>query len=221
MDNSNEIKAILVGKSGVGKTNLINTCGGFPFNSSSTPTTTNTFIQKRFTIDKKEYIINLWDTMGQEQYLSINKIFYKGAEIVIFVFDITDKESLYDIDNWIKTIKEEIGSNFVCGIVGNKKDLFLKEQVNEEEAAKYAKSKGIKCKILSCKTSPNAFPDFLKQIITEPMCENKLKSDNEGKNSNYVRQNSNMTVLNRKRGVTIKLQKTEKKQENKGNKWFC
>ena len=229
LDNSDEIKAIIVGKSGVGKTCLINTCAGFKFDSSSTPTMNNSFLQKKFIINKKEYIINLWDTISQEAYNSVNRLFYRNAEIVIFVFDVTNKESLEQVDYWIGLVKEELGTNFVCGIVGNKNDLFLDAKISEEEANDFAQKRGMKCQFVSAKTDPERFSEFLKKLITEPVSANRLKDpkDNNGNNNSN---NINMTLLNKKRGNSIRLESQKKakgdnnKHKNNNNSksfWFC
>lgn len=202
-NNNNEIKAIIIGSSGVGKTNLMNTCAGDDFNPNSTSNMNCTFRQVSFNIKNKNYIINLWDTAGQEVYKSISKIFYKKAEIVIFVFDITKKKSLIEIDDWIKIVKEELGNNFICGLIGNKIDLFLDQKVSEEEAKEFAKKRGMQCQLVSAKTSPNKFKEFLKKLITEPISVNKLKDpkDNDKRDSK-----SSITLLTRKRGNSIKLE---------------
>jgi small GTP-binding protein len=223
-DNSNEIKAILVGQSGVGKTNLIQTCIGEKFDSCSAPTMYCSFRQKRFNIQEKEYIVNLWDTCGQEFYKSINQMFYRNAEIVIFVFDITKKASLIDIDNWITIVKEELGTNITCGLVGNKKDLFLNAQVDEDEAIEFAKKRGMQCKYVSAKTEPKSFSEFLQKLMTDPISANKLKDPTDN-TENII--NNNLTLLNKKRGMTIKLVHNKSdKNITIGNKkskffWFC
>ena len=210
MSNNDEIKAILVGKSGVGKTNLINTCAGDKFDPSTTPNITTNLRQKKFEINNKEYVINLWDTMGQETYLSINKIFFKGAEIVIFVFDITKKDSFDKLDFWIENVVEILGTDFACGIVGNKNDLFLEAEVTEEEVKKYANSKGIKYKLVSAKTDPESFSEFLEILIKEPMNKNKLKkskNDNKDNKDNKEKElnNDNENFTTRKKENSIKL----------------
>ena len=210
MSNNDEIKAILVGKSGVGKTNLINTCAGDKFDPSTTPNITTNLRQKKFEINNKEYVINLWDTMGQETYLSINKIFFKGAEIVIFVYDITKKDSFDALDFWIKNVVEILGTDFACGIVGNKNDLFLEAEVTEEEVKKYADSKGIKFKLVSAKTDPERFSEFLEILIKEPMNKNKLKkskNDNKDNKDNKEKElnNDNENFTTRKKENSIKL----------------
>ena len=162
-----QIKAILLGNSGVGKTNLINTCVGMEFDHGTIPTTSGAFVQKNIKIDDKEYIINLWDTAGQETYKSLTKIFLKKSQIVIFVYDITDLKSFKDLESWIKISEEMIDNDFVSAIVGNKIDLYMIEQVNEETARKYAESKGMLFQLVSAKDNPKSFSNFLKELIEE------------------------------------------------------
>ena len=215
IDNNDEIKAILVGKPGVGKTNLINTCAGFKFCLNSTPTMASTFVQKKFYINNKEYTVNLWDTISQEHYDSISRIFYKNSEIVVFVFDITKKDSLEDLDRWIRIIREELGTNFVCGIVGNKNDLFLESQVTEEEANEFAQKRGMKCQFVSAKTDPDRFSEFLEKLITEPISANKLRDPKDTNNNDS--NNTKMTVLTKKRGHSILLKPEKKLNNDKDN----
>ena len=162
-----QIKAILLGNSGVGKTNLINTCVGMEFDHGTIPTTSGAFVQKNIKIDDKEYIINLWDTAGQETYKSLTKIFLKKSKIVIFVYDITDLKSFKDLESWIKISEEMIDNDFVSAIVGNKIDLYMIEQVNEETARKYAESKGMLFQLVSAKDNPKSFSNFLKELVEE------------------------------------------------------
>ena len=79
MDNNGEeeIKVILIGESGTGKTSLINATMGLKFKEHLESTTTNSFSSKKVTINNKEYILNLWDTIGQEKFRSLTKIFIK------------------------------------------------------------------------------------------------------------------------------------------------
>ena len=87
-----EIKVILIGESGTGKTSLINATMGLKFKESVESTTTNSFSSKTVTIDNKDYVLNLWDTIGQEKFRALTKIFIKDSKIVILVYDITRKE---------------------------------------------------------------------------------------------------------------------------------
>ena len=167
MEKRIEIKAILLGNSGVGKTNIINTCVGLNFESGNNPTSSGSFVSKNIKLKDKSYIINLWDTAGQERYKSITKIFLKKSEIVFFVYDITDKKSFIDLQEWIDICKEMIDNEYVGAIVGNKIDLYLNEQVNEDEALKFAENNGLLFKLISAKKEPKVFVTFLKELIEE------------------------------------------------------
>ena len=163
-----EIKTILIGNSGVGKTNLINTSVGLNFDEESFATTSSTFVQKRMTINNKEYILNIWDTAGQEMYESITKIFLKNAQIVVFVYSITDLQSFNNLEKWMELCKEMIDNDYVSGIVGNKKDLYKEEeQVTEEDGKKFAESKRMKFKLVSAKNNSESFDDFLEELLGE------------------------------------------------------
>ena len=164
-ENEIELKVILVGSSGVGKTNLISVCVGHSFDSKSKPTNCPSLLQKRLIINDYQYVINLWDTMGQEAFKSISKLFFREAQIVIFVYDITSKESFKNLEEWIQMANETISNPFISGIVGNKNDLYLQSEVDEVEARKYAENKEMKFKLVSAKEDPRSFEDFLIELI--------------------------------------------------------
>jgi len=167
MENKIEIKAILLGNAGVGKTNLINTCVGLNFENGNIPTTSGSFISKNIKLKDKNYIINLWDTAGQERYKSITKIFLKKSEIVFFVYDITDLKSFKDLEIWVDMCKEMIDNEYVGAVIGNKMDLYMNEQVKEEEAKAFAETRGFLFKLVSAKKEPKVFVNFLNELIDE------------------------------------------------------
>ena len=87
--------------------------------------------------------LDIWDTVGQERYRSLTKIFFQGAKMVILVYDITIKEIFDSLKkNWYPLIKETSDPNVLIGIAGNKSDLYDNEDVPEEEAREFAKSIG-------------------------------------------------------------------------------
>ena len=164
-ENSVEIKVILVGNSGVGKTNLISVSIGKRFNTESKPTNCASLLQKNIIINNLNYKINLWDTMGQEAYKGISKLFFRDSQIVIFVYDITSKDSFNNLEEWIKMANDIINGDYISGIAGNKNDLYLQAEVKEEEAKQYANSKQMKFKLVSAKSDPKSFDDFLIDLI--------------------------------------------------------
>ena len=166
-NNSNLIKVILVGDSGTGKTQLITVAAGFEFNSTSLTTTSCSYVQIKLQKNKKEYKINLWDTIGQEKYRSLTKIFLKDSKIVIFVYDITNRATFESLKFWKKTIDDVLGNGPVLGVVGNKIDLYYDEKVKEEEGEEYANSIGAKFLITSAKNDSKAFSIFIEQTLED------------------------------------------------------
>jgi len=177
-EDEEEIKVILVGEMGTGKTSLINTAIGLQFQEKLASTTTNSIMNKIMKINGKTYSINLWDTIGQEKYRSLTKIFMKGAKIVIFVYDITSLNTFKELNYWFDSTKDIINEQTVMGIVGNKSDLFLKEEVKETDARKLAKEKGFEFALTSAKNS-TMFCEFLEKLIKKYLGEEIDDEDND------------------------------------------
>ena len=201
-EDEGTIKLILLGNSGVGKTSLIKSISGINPNKTEEATLSAYYLQKPFKIEDKEYLIDLWDTAGQEAYLGVTKLFFKGSQIIIFVYDITVKNSFNSLTEWIKNVKEIVENDYVCGIIGNKSDLFLKSQVSNEEAKKLAESEGYKFKLASAVNDPKSFEDLIFELFQEY----KLKFGNPG-NPQHRRQSVRLDkgkVKDTKDGKTTK-----------------
>ena len=164
--DENNIKMILVGSSGAGKTNIINFLIGEKFQSRALSTTSSSYIEKQITIDNKLYEVEIWDTAGQEKFHSLTKIFIKGAKIVLFVYELTSRKSFEEIDFWVKTVKDLIGEQPVFGLAGNKKDLYLQEEVNDEEGVQKGEEIGAIFKVTSAKTG-FGISELFEQLMRE------------------------------------------------------
>ena len=109
-DNIKSCKVVLLGESGVGKTCIIDRLINNKFEENVEPTKGASFGTKIMNLDEfeeKNIQLGIWDTAGQEKYRSLSKIFYKDANIAILVYDITDKKSFEEIQNyWYDQIKE-------------------------------------------------------------------------------------------------------------------
>lgn len=167
-----DIKVILVGMSGTGKTNIINALTGQKFEPEKFSTFTSTFIDKVINKNGKDYHLEIWDTAGQERFRSLTKIFIKDSKIVIFVYDITTKESFEEIDFWYKTVKEILGDTPVYGLAGNKKDLYNDEQVSIEQGENKGKEIGARFKLTSAKTEVPGINDFLDKLLEDYIVKN-------------------------------------------------
>ena len=149
-------------------------------------------------INDKTYNINLWDTAGLEEYRGISQLFYRGAEIVILVYDICSLSSFNSLENWYEICEDTIDNEHIYGIVGNKNDLYLESKTNENEAKKFAESKNAKFKLVSAKDEPKGFVDFLDELII-----------------NYKK----ISQVSRRK--TIKLDKNKNLNKNKENCFKC
>ena len=167
LEEPEEIKVILIGDSETGKTNLINISVGLEFSEYTTPLTKPTYKPKMFEIEGKKYILNLWDTEGREKYVNITKIFFKGSEIIILVYDITMIESFNSLKKWHQMCEDIIETDHIYGLVGNKSDLFLNEQVSTEDVKSFAESIKTKYKIVSAKIDRNSFVEFLEELVKD------------------------------------------------------
>ena len=203
-EDSQEIKTILVGMSGTGKTNIINAMTNRPFDSNKISTLTSSFIEKYIELNKKKYHIELWDTAGQEKYRSLTKIFLKDSKIVIFVYDITTKDSFDEIDYWVNTVKEILGESPVFGLVGNKKDLYMNEVIDEDTGRNKADEIGALFKLTSAKNETQAINDYLVELLEE-----------------YLRRNGETIKVPQRRQTiesSVSVNYKAKKEKTKSNK---
>ena len=134
-------KICLLGDCKVGKTSLIRYFNGEDFNDIYEPSLTCNFINKKVTYKNIEIEIPIYDTIGDEKFRMLNQMFYKDSAIIIFVYDIANKNSFENIKNfWYNEIKNYIETESLMVILGNKEDLYEDQEVEEEEAKDYAKS---------------------------------------------------------------------------------
>ena len=161
------IKLILLGESAVGKTSIINRYVEDSFSNDVISSSSMTYSRKRLTINKQNIILNIWDTVGQERFKSLSKLFFNDTKIVVLVYSITEKDTFIKLDYWLKTFQETIGDDVVLGVAGNKSDLFFQQTVNEEEGAKYAEKIGAIFSEISAKENKKGLDKFIEQLVTE------------------------------------------------------
>ena len=177
-EKGKEIKVILLGNSGVGKTSIINRYIFNKFDQNSETTLGSTFFTKEIEKNKDLYKLNLWDTTGQEKYRSITNLFIKGAQIVILVYSVDLLSSFEGLDYWYKSIKEILqGNNFVLAVVGSKSDLIKDEEevVSEEEAKKFASERKAKFKLISSKEDSDGINSLFDSLLDELIKQNYVQ----------------------------------------------
>ena len=148
------LKIVLVGESGVGKTSIITQYIDNIFQKDQQSTIGGTFSTKTIKCGNGKILkLEIWDTAGQERYRSVTKLFYKDANAAILVYDITNKFSFEEIQNyWFGQVKDSAPENIIIAIVANKLDLYENEQVDETIARKYAQDNNA---LFACTSAKN------------------------------------------------------------------
>jgi Ras-related protein Rab-1A len=131
-------KVLLLGDTDIRKSSLILRYTEETFNSKLVNSIGVDFKMKKKEIDGKIIKVQIWDTAGHERFRSITYSYYRGANAIIIVFDITDKKSFLSITEWLKQIEKHAKENVFKFLVGNKSDLAEERKVTFEEAKEYA-----------------------------------------------------------------------------------
>jgi len=165
------IKIVTIGESGVGKTNLISRFVRNEFSDSTTSTVGIDFTSKFLTISNRQVNLQIWDTAGQERMRAIASAYYREANGILLVYDITDKETFNRIPFWLKEIRDNSNERVKIIIVGNKADLLEDREVSLEEAKEFARTRDFYYMEVSAKTNLNncvnvAFEELVKGVLS-------------------------------------------------------
>ena len=156
MTEDNPLKIIILGSSTVGKSSIYLRYFNNKFNVNTMVTVGVDFKTKYFKFDdEKEIKINFVDTAGQEKYRAISQNYLKGTDGVIFVFDLTKKETFQLIADWMQFMKEHNKKNIGKILFGNKNDLISEREISYDEGKNLANE--LKCNYYegSAKTGEN------------------------------------------------------------------
>ena len=136
----------VVGKSGVGKTSLIEKFMDPKYDTLASTVSTKSCCRKtkRIPIHDVEYTIDLWDTVGQERFNSIPQLFYHHKDAIIFVYDVTDVVSFQTLQHFVDAARSAVPSttSTIFAVFGNKYDLSDDKKVSETDAKAYSDSIG-------------------------------------------------------------------------------
>jgi len=137
-------RVIVIGDSGVGKTNLLGRWVHNEFSYSTVATINVDWTSKVFRVKGKLAQVTFCDTAGQERYKSLTRQYCRGAHGVVLVYDITDRISFNHVENWLEEVKDANADRLpVLLMIGNKNDLGDKRDVSTEEALVCAKKEGM------------------------------------------------------------------------------
>jgi small GTP-binding protein len=183
-DEIQEIKVILLGETAVGKTSIIKRYYDDTFDTNEVTTISMSYVDKIIELNKMKYKLIIWDTIGQEKYRSISKLFLTEAKIVILVYCIDKKDTFENLDFWYNLYKEELGDEAILGIAGNKADLLLEQVVPYQEGEKFANERGAIFAEISAKENKVTINNFMNDLVKAYIAKNKGEKIN---NNNKVK----------------------------------
>ena len=204
VDNSISVtrhKVIFVGDANTGKTSIINRIIDNPFNETYEVSIGIDFMSKNIRFRGQNIKIQIWDSAGQEKYKGLIPSYVRNSSIVFIVYDISNRTSFENVQNWISFVKNIEKTTMV--LCGNKID--LGREVETKEGQEVADREGIKFFECSAKTNDNiknmfyssiaGLPTFgvyeeseRENLVKELLEENGGEDNQEGNNDNLVRQ---------------------------------
>ena len=189
-------KVLLLGNSNVGKSSLFLRFVDDIWNDTFVPTIGVDFKIKTLDIDQKNVKMQIWDTAGQERFKNIISSYYRGAQGIMMVYDITDLESFQNLNAWLIEIEKNGSKGVYKILVGNKSDMESERKVTYQQGKDFADQYGMKFFETSAKNSDNvneAFITMTREVIKsqskKPVApQNKenleLKKDSKGQDIN-------------------------------------
>jgi len=145
MDNEYDylFKIVLIGDSGVGKSNILSRFTRNEFCLESKSTIGVEFATRTLQIEGKTVKAQIWDTAGQERYRAITSAYYRGAVGALLVFDITKRQTFDNVERWLRELRGHADTNIVVMMVGNKSDLNHLRSVPEEDSQAFSEKEGL------------------------------------------------------------------------------
>jgi Ras-related protein Rab-11A len=136
-------KVVIIGDSGVGKSNLMTRYTQNEF-SADTPSTIGVeFMTKSVKVDARDVKVQIWDTAGQERFRAISRSIYHGAKGAMLVYDITNQSSFDSLGMWLQELRVHVHASTVIFLIGNKCDLEHLRVVKKETADRFARENGL------------------------------------------------------------------------------
>jgi len=171
-------KLLIVGDAGVGKSCLLLRFSDHIFTSNYISTIGVDFKIRTIDMEGKRIKLQIWDTAGHERFRTITSSYYRGAQGIIVVFDMTDVTTFNNVKKWVKEIESFSGNSCVLLLVANKSDLEERRMVPYEEGKAYAEELKVPYLETSAKTDARveeAFLGLAKRILDKTLEAKKKK----------------------------------------------
>ena len=189
-----KLKLIVVGNQGTGKSSILNRFVNETFDENYQATIGLDFHSKNITIHDQDVRLIIYDTAGQEKFRSLIPMYIREAQIILFIYDISDKDSFDSIPKWIQQVNDVINKEVVFVLIGNKLDLESNRKVTFEEGKKLAEKSNYVFQEVSAKTGENFEKLFEVQIFEAVY--NKFKKEFDKREEGGEEQINNETNEN-------------------------
>ena len=203
-ENDNNIqlslKILIIGDSQVGKTSLLLEYVDKTFTEDHIATIGVEYKEKFVKKDDFDIRLQIWDTAGQERFRSITKNIFRNTDGVLFVYDVTNKDSFVNIKNWIKDT-ENVSKEIKGVIIGNKIDLIKERKISKEDLEEIGRKYSMPVLEVSVKNIINVNESF--DLIIDELFKNKSKEQIKEK---YLRKKKNDLSISTKK-TNLKKQK--------------
>jgi len=154
-------KFLLIGDSGVGKTCILFRFSDDAFNTTFISTIGIDFKIKTVDINGKKVKLQIWDTAGQERFHTITTSYYRGANGIMLVYDITNPKSFDNIEKWLKNITDHASDDVERLLLANKADMEEQRMISTAKGAELAQANRIKFFETSAKSNANVNEAFI------------------------------------------------------------
>ncbi len=188
------LNVIVIGDASVGKTNLVSRYVKNEYSEQTKPTIGADFCTKIVNIKGKNVNIKFWDTAGQEKYRAIGKKFYKDANGVVLVYDVSCKPSYDNLNSWVVDLKEKAGKDLVVILIGNKTDLLDDKEVSTEDGKRFAQVYDYYFLETSAKENLNVTDAF--DLLAEKASEKLLQKQEEQELKDFSTARSSIQHIN-------------------------
>lgn len=148
-------KLLLIGDSGVGKSNMLLRFADDVYREDSSATIGVDFKICSLRIQGKSVKMQIWDTAGQERFRTITSSYYRNSHGIMVVYDVTDRSSFEHVRGWMQEIEKYSKASIQRMLVGNKCDLVSKRAILQDEGADLAQELGVRFMETSAKNSHN------------------------------------------------------------------
>jgi len=175
-------KIVIIGDSGVGKSNLLSRFTRNEFLADCKSTIGVEFATRSLEIDGRQIKAQIWDTAGQERYRAITAAYYRGAAGVLLVYDITKASTFKNLDRWLNEMKNHSDPAVLSIVIGNKADLAHLRAVKTEDGEQFAATHKFSFLETSALTADNidvAFKTLLTQIYHQRVSETSYESGSQ------------------------------------------